>query len=280
MGAVSTISETPTRRPPALVHQEWVERYAWLVQGTTTRGSAPVPFDLGLFSGGRPRDEVEEHWLALGKATGMTTLVHAEQVHGSTVRVWDGQSGERHISLGEDHIPSGEHGRDAPLGLGRTALVLVDACDGHMTDQPGTLLAVTTADCVPIFAVDDARRAVAAIHAGWRGAAAGVLERGLALMHAKYGTPPEGLHVHLGPSICGSCYEVGPEVFRALDQEVPHQPEPLDLRGVLAARAVRAGVLPGHLTVSAHCTRCSESDLYSHRAGDAHRHVGYIGIRP
>jgi copper oxidase (laccase) domain-containing protein len=139
------------------------------------------------------------------------------------------------------------------------------------------LLAVTIADCVPVFVVDAGARAVCLLHAGWRGTAAGVLERGLERMTAR-GMGAD-VHVHLGPAICGSCYEVGPEVFAALGEPVPSRPTPIDLRGVLARRAVAAGVDPSRVTVSAHCTRCTGSELFSHRGGDRGRQVGYLGIR-
>ena len=88
------------------------------------------------------------------------------------------------------------------------------------------------------------------------------------------------LHVHFGPAICGACYEVGPEVFEALNQPVPPCPTPIDLRAVLVERAVAAGVDRSQVTVSGHCTRCTGSGLFSHRGGDAERQVGYLGVRP
>ena len=68
-------------------------------------------------------------------------------------------------------------------------------------------------------------------------------------------------------------------MFEALEQPVPANPTPIDLRAVLAQRAVDAGVAQDQITVSEHCTRCGESGLFSHRGGDRERQVGYIGIR-
>ena len=152
-------------------------------------------------------------------------------------------------------------------------------CDGHVTGEPGVLLAVTTADCVPAFIVDPLRRVVAVVHAGWRGVAVGVLEEVLALLVGGVGSRLQDLHIHLGPAICGSCYEVGREVFEALEQAVPPQPQPIDLRAILAGRAARAGVPPARLTVSEHCTSCTSSGLFSHRGGDRERQVAFVGIR-
>jgi copper oxidase (laccase) domain-containing protein len=107
----------------------------------------------------------------------------------------------------------------------------------------------------------------------------GIVEKGLEEMQNRFGTSPEDLHVHLGPAICGDCYEVGPEVFKALDLPVPGEPRPLDLRGIIATRAVRGGVCEGRLSVSSFCTLCRKSPFYSHRGGDEGRQVAFLGIR-
>lgn len=247
---VRRVCESHDPSVPALVHAGWAAEFPWLVQGTTTRGASASEFDLGLFSGGSPSELVHERWNRLLAATGMRRAVHARQVHEADVRVHGG------VAAG---------------------LSIVSSCDGHVTSEAGILLAVTTADCVPVFVVDPNQRAVAVLHAGWRGTAAGVLERGLALMSGDFGTPE--LRVHLGPAICGDCYEVGPEVFQSLGQPVPSSSAMLDLREVLARRVLEAGVGPWNVTVSQHCTRCTESGLFSHRGGDLGRQVGYLGIR-
>jgi YfiH family protein len=251
---VRRVREALDPRIPALVHTEWAAELPWVVQGTTTRGEGPTPFDLGLFSDGSPAEVVWRSWGRLIDATGMRSAVHARQVHGTEVRTH-----ER---------------RDAEPANG---LRLAPECDGHVTSEQGVLLAVSAADCVPIFVVDPGARAIAALHAGWRGVAAGVLERGLALLAAP--SDRSELRVHFGPSICGSCYEVGPEVFEALGLAAPRRPTPIDLRSVLARRAIEQGVTREHVTISEHCTLCTSSGLFSHRGGDLGRQVGYLGIR-
>lgn len=251
------VVEIRVERPPALVHQGWRKEFRWLVQGTTTTGGGDVPFDLGLFSTGSEQAAVRRNWTELRRWTGSNRVAHAQQVHGCEVRVHNADSGDP-----------------------RSDPELSEPCDGHATNQAGVLLAVTTADCVPVFIVDPPRRAVSAIHAGWRGAALGVLERGLDVMVECFDAQRIDLRVHFGPAICGACYEVGPEVFEALNLPVPAGPTPIDLRAVLVERAVVAGVDRSQITVSGHCTRCTRSGLFSHRGGNAERQVGYLGIRP
>lgn len=146
------------------------------------------------------------------------------------------------------------------------------AADGHWTDTPGTALAVTIADCTPVFIAHPAG-AAALLHAGWRGTAEGVLEAGLAALAAA-GYPPEECRVHLGPAICGACYEVGPEVLEAVGRGPATGKGHLDVRGVLAARAERLGVRD--LTSSPRCTRCDNTRFFSHRAGDGGRQLGVV----
>jgi len=163
--------------------------------------------------------------------------------------------------------------------LGPAGLHLTRPCDGHATEDAGVLLAVTTADCVPVSMVDPIRGAVALLHAGWRGTAFGIIERGLAVLSGASSDRAD-LHVHLGPAICGSCYEVGPEVFEALGLPAPPEPEPVDLRSVMAMRVVRAGVPAEQVTRSTLCTLCDGRGLFSHRGGDGGRQAGYLGMRP
>jgi YfiH family protein len=147
-----------------------------------------------------------------------------------------------------------------------------EGADGHLTDARGTALAVTIADCVPVFLAHP-DGAVALLHSGWRGTAAGILRRALARVTA-LGRPAGEWHVHLGPAICGRCYEVSPDVFEQLTgwQTIRHRH--VDLRALLAEQAKEAGVR--HVTASPWCTKCDNDRFYSHRAGDAGRQVGVI----
>jgi YfiH family protein len=246
------VAETPAPRAdvPIWTHPEWAERFPWLVQGTTGAGTGQ-PFDLALFGQGRP-GEIMERWWALGRATGATRLVHGHQVHRAAVRVHD---------------------------AGPPGLQVCPATDGHVTRAPGVLLAVTIADCVPVSLVDPDSRTVALLHAGWRGVAADILEHGLEIFAGRLALEPDRLHMHLGPAICGRCYEVGPEVHRGLGLPEPAGPSPVDLRAVLTDRALRAGLRAEHVSSSSWCTRCGDSPFFSHRGGRPERQVAFLGVR-
>lgn len=245
------VREIPAPGLPMVVHPGWGEEFPWLVQGCTTRGTPDDPFDLALYGRASEPRAVLARWEGLLRGTGLSRAFHAHQVHGAAVRF---------------------HRRCEP------GLHLAEPCDGHAAGEADVLLAVTTADCVPISVVDPARRAVALLHAGWRGTAAGILERGVAVLGERMACDPRNLHVHLGPAICGRCYEVGPEVFTALGLDAPESPEPVDLRRVLAHRALAVGVAAHNVTVSEYCTRCGDG-FFSHRGGDPRRQAGFLGMR-
>ena len=106
-----------------------------------------------------------------------------------------------------------------------------------------------------------------------------MLENGLDLMEA-HGADRGEILLHLGPAICGECYQVGPEVPEALGLGRPAGKTQLDVRSVLTDRAAAAGIPASHITVSAWCTRCGDSPFFSHRAGRKERQMSVLGIRP
>lgn len=237
---------------PLWRHPRWRRDLPWLVQATTGAGEGE-PFDLGLF-GDQPVGAALDRWRNLREALAMPTAVHARQVHGAQVL--------RH---------------PGPMEPG---LLVTEGRDAHVTRQPGVLLSVSVADCVPVFVVDERQRGVGLAHAGWRGVAGGVLETTLRALTDEWGSRPDDLRVHLGPSICGRCYEVGPEVHAAVhpDRQPPSDPAPIDLRQALGNRAAAWGIDLSRISVSAHCTRCGPGHFFSHRGGSAARQMGIIGI--
>ena len=246
-----TVTEVQTEvEVPLWEHPEWRDGFPWLVQGVTGVGTADQPFDLALFGGRRIR-EVMARWQALGRSTGATRIVLGQQVHGAEVCF---------------------HSE------GKPGLHVSPDTDGHVSSTPGVLLAVSVADCVPISLVDPEHRAVALLHGGWRGIAAGIFERCISVLEERLGVRPSDLRVHLGPAICGDCYEVGREVYRALGLPEPLRAERLDLRAHVAERALRAGVAENGVTVSQHCTRCGSTPFFSHRGGRSERQVALLGL--
>lgn len=163
--------------------------------------------------------------------------------------------------------------------------------DALVTDDPGLLLAIRTADCLPILIADPERRAVAAIHAGWRGTLAGVTEAAVAEMVRGFGSKPANLVAALGPSIRPCCYEVGPEVEEAFHQRSPEndkfflRPSPgararLDLVAAAEAALRRSGVPPSQIHTSDFCTASRTDLFFSHRKEGAGtgRMMAVIGI--
>ena len=140
--------------------------------------------------------------------------------------------------------------------------------DGLITLAPGRLLAILTADCVPVLLADTRTHAVGAFHAGWRGTLAGVIEQGVAAMRARYGSRPEEMVAAVGPCIRACCFEVGEEVRSAFALEFPYAAELFastgespSLRMDLVAANQRqlrdAGVAQDSITVLAACTVCA-----------------------
>jgi copper oxidase (laccase) domain-containing protein len=114
---------------------------------------------------------------------------------------------------------------------------------------------------------------VAAIHAGWRGIAAGILQRAVVAMQA-LNLSPADLRVHLGPAICGGCYEVGRDVYYAVTGRSVPGHSLIDLRAELAGKVAALGVRD--ISISEYCTRCDNSRFFSHRAGDTGRQFAFI----
>jgi hypothetical protein len=150
-----------------------------------------------------------------------------------------------------------------------------DAADGHVAPERGTALAVTIADCVPVF-IAHPSGACALLHAGWRGTAGRILDAGVAELR-KAGLAAGDLHVHLGPAICGRCYEVGPDVYAQITGKSTSSNTCVDLRAILALQARELGV--ANVTISERCTRCDNDRFFSHRAGDAGRMLA-VAVAP
>ena len=183
--------------------------------------------------------------------------------------------------------------------------------DASATTRPGLLLAVQTADCVPILLADLKRRAIAAVHAGWRGTLQRIVAKTIGKMQMQFGSRPADMLAAIGPSIGGCCYEVGTEVasefrsqfsnasdwfdeLRTGDEPNPlqwlnmappgHQPPPknvlLDLRKANRAQLLDAGLREQNIIVSDLRTACRRDLLFSYRkeAGATGRLMSVIGL--
>jgi YfiH family protein len=147
--------------------------------------------------------------------------------------------------------------------------------DALVTNQPGIMVAVRTADCVPVLVYDPTRRVVAAIHAGWRGAVAGIVPKTIALMESRFGSAPEHLRVSIGPSAGACCYEVDEPVLDRLRQEFSDWKRVvqggrsgkahLDLKTLIREQAQAAGTSPEFITAVNLCTICHEDLFFSYR---------------
>ena len=165
------------------------------------------------------------------------------------------------------------HGdRVISLGTGWAGWLRGGDGDGHFALDRGTGMAVSIADCVPVF-VTHSSGAAALLHSGWRGTASHIVERAIDLFESR-GMPGSELTLHLGPAICGDCYEVSPDVFERLTGRSVGRATTVDLRALIADHARQRGVR--RISISEACTRCNNDRFYSHRAGDAGRQLGVL----
>jgi polyphenol oxidase len=190
------------------------------------------------------------------------------------------------------------------------------AGDGLITSTPGLLLAIQTADCLPVILVDTKHRAVGVFHAGWRGTVQRIVEKGVGEMFRYFATRPRDLKAVIGPGIQGCCYEVGEEVrikfesqfsyadklFREMKESDPvrekypllfltarapgHSELPskifLDLAEANRQQLLAAGVPKKNIESSSLCTQCNNDLLFSYRAekGKTGRLMAVVGVRP
>jgi copper oxidase (laccase) domain-containing protein len=250
--AAGVVSEAPVPGSvPRFEIPGWQQQHG-VVAGITGRGTEPGSgFDLGLWSN-QPVGEVMSRWLAFRREMGFDAVVLGNQVHGVGLMTIDSGCG----------------------------WIQVEGIDGWVSSQPGILLTITIADCVPVYLAVP-RRAVALLHAGWRGTAGGILEKGLERLLGAASADESEVVMHCGVGICGSCYEVGSEVMKGCGAAAK-DPGPwyLDLRHTLAEQAKALGI--SAITTSSWCSAHDRSFFYSHRAsrGSDGRMVAYLGLCP
>jgi len=240
----TSVAETTDRATPDLRILEHWKPYG--VHAGLAGAAGGVDYRLPHEGHGLP-----DPWALLGTQLGYPAMVVSRQPHGAAVRV---------------------HGPE-------TAPRILQGLDGHVTRERGLCLAVTVADCVPVYLCHPGGPSIGILHAGWRGVAAGIVEAGVRTMEEASGHAANDIVMHCGVSICGSCYEVGPEVWAAVGEPEPETNSPIDLRDVIARRAQSLGIIL--ITVSPVCTVHESGGLQSHRRQGGHsgRMAAYIGIR-
>jgi YfiH family protein len=298
---------------------EWIQcaglaREPWVLHAFSTRsGGASRAPAAGLNLGFIETDErkiVEKNRKRFFRELGAErfSLAELRQIHSTNIyQVVRGARGKL------EYRPSGYPAQ-------RGARLVLPQGDALITQEPGVLLSVRGADCMPVLLADSRRRAVAAIHAGWRGALAGIVEIAVGEMIRIFNSNPNDLLAAIGPSIRACCYEVGDEVvnafcgrypkdedyFRAaphdkveaeiarrypllfLSKQPPgHGPDAvptlhLDLVAVASDEFGRAGVSAGKIQVADFCTSCRTDLFFSHRkeGSGTGRMMAVIGVRP
>ena len=316
---VTRIKPQPTR-PPAVVDDGWILRNSsgleiltaklfdsipWILHGFSTRKAGEsrlngrAALNLGI-TDWDSRETVDHNRIAFLRAitamksapkanangAGVQKLVTLRQIHSDIVRVFS------------------------------RAPVKVQQADAAISRRAGLVLSIQTADCVPILLVDVRRRAVAAVHAGWRGTLRRIVMKALGRMRAEFGTKPGDVIAALGPSIGPCCYEVGPEVAQAFSGQFSeakewfegpfdrlatgeepnplpwltmmppgHEPPPervqLDLRAANRWQLVAAGVRLRNIAASTLCTGCRSDLFFSYRKEGVAtgRMMSVIGMR-
>ncbi len=169
------------------------------------------------------------------------------------------------------------HGTEA-LVLDRTLSAadrFMGGWDALVTNQPGVMVAVRTADCVPILMHDPVHGVVAAIHAGWRGAVGGIVPKILELLTTRFGSDPKQMRLSIGPSAGACCYQVDEPVLERLRQgeagwEKVVRVEgggkaKLDLKGLIQEQALTYGAIPQAITTVDLCTICHADLFFSYR---------------
>jgi hypothetical protein len=276
------------------------EKTPWLWNGFSTRKGglsrcycaegAPGELNLGFTAIDERETVIRNRQLFAAAVTGdpATPLVTVRQIHSSVLAV----------------AAEGDAIRERPC-----------KGDGLMTDEPGLLLGIQTADCIPVLVADRKRRAVAAFHAGWRGTVKRIVEAGVGRMRLEFGSRPEDMIAAIGPGIGTCCYAVGEEVFSSfesqfayahqlfrevddadavrtkypmlfLTQRAPgHSPIGpslhLDLVEANRRQLLAAGLKPRSIQAVGGCTSCQRELFFSHRASQGHagRMLSVIGIR-
>ena len=266
---------------PGVVRVPGWEKFPWLVAGFSARqGGVSAAYgdgelNLGWTAEDAEANVVENRRRLVQAVAGVSEfeLATVRQFHSGMIRV---------VERGHGPLAT-ENGRAVLRG------------DGSLTDVPGVLLGVQTADCVPVLVVDVKQRVVGAFHAGWRGTVARIVERGVGTMRLRYGSKPKDLVAAVGPAIGACCFAVGAEVRDEFESQFAYAPELFsdigpqthaDLFEANRRQLVDAGVSAKKVTVVGECSACTRlpdgrRKYFSHRAekGFTGRMMSVVGVK-
>jgi purine-nucleoside/S-methyl-5'-thioadenosine phosphorylase / adenosine deaminase len=290
------VTKTASHSKVQLLRSEKLANVPWLVHAfSTRRGGVSRSYGGNALNLGFTEDDtravVERNRALLLKSLGVDRgrdhwpLVTLRQIHSDLVH---------HVDRAPDQLLAG---------------------DGLITNTPGLLLGIQTADCLPVILADRKNRAIGVFHAGWRGTVKRIVEKGIGEMRRYFGTDPRNLIAAIGPGIQGCCYQVGEEVrqkfetqfayaaelFREVKESDPvrekypllfltarapgHSELPvnlyLDLVEANRRQLIDTGVATRNIETSSPCTACHVDLLFSHRTekGVTGRMMAVAGVR-
>jgi polyphenol oxidase len=304
---------TSNRSKLSILRAQNLEKLPWLVHGFSTRtGGFSRAYAKGDLNLGFTKDDAKAT-VDRNRAAFLSGLQATSARHSNSNDKGRNKSGRwKLVTLRQvhsdiiHHVDSSQPASDPDAPL---------TGDGLITATAGLLLAIQTADCLPVILVDSKRRAVGVFHAGWRGTVKRIVEKGVGEMQRWFGTRPEDIKAAIGPGIGGCCYEVGEEVrtkfesqfsyaaklFREVKDSDPvrdkypllfltarapgHGELPpkifLDLAEANRRQLLSVGVPAKSIEASPMCTNCRTDLLFSYRAetGKTGRMMAVAGIR-
>lgn len=313
--AAEELMRPPARPAMAANGVHWLQvpgwNLPWLWSGFSTRkgglshaycaDDAEGELNLG-FTAADERETVLGNRRLLAEAvtgSSQTPLVTVRQIHSNVLR----------------HATAADAASERPGGPGDRSSSPTRKADGVITSEPGLLLAVMVADCIPVLVADRKRRVVAAFHAGWRGTVKRIVETGIGRMRLEFGSRPEDLIAAIGPGIGPCCFAVGEEVISEFDSQFAYSRElfhevystdpvrnkypmlfltqrapghsdigpqiHLDLVEANRRQLLDSGLRTKAIQIVGGCTSCQREWFFSHRASQGHagRMMAVIGIR-
>jgi YfiH family protein len=215
--------------------------------------------NLGTTRGDDPENVRENYWrFCVAVGADCSSIVMSNQVHGNNIRVVTRADVKRDL-----YDPEGYD------------------TDGLVTDIPGVVLTIFSADCIPILFYDPVRKVIAAAHAGWAGTAKGIASRAVEKMADTYGCNPADILAAVGPGISKCCFETHADVPNAMTGALGACALPyiamcsggtykVDLKGLNSLQLQKAGVTAEHISVDPDCTLCNPDKYWSYRVhGDS-----------